>query len=99
MSRPTVVIAGATGFIGRWFIERFHHKYRIIALSRGRMLPNATYTKAEWRQVELYSLSSTETALKEADFAIYLVHSMHPSTRLHQGSFEDTDLLLADNFG
>lgn len=99
MSRPTVVIAGATGFIGRWFIERFYRDYRIIALSRGRMLPEPGYDKAEWRQVELYSLSSTEAALAEADYAIYLVHSMHPSTRLHQGSFEDTDLLLADNFG
>jgi uncharacterized protein YbjT (DUF2867 family) len=32
------------------------------------------------------------------DFAIYLVHSMAPSSRLVQGNFEDTDLLLADNF-
>ncbi len=63
------------------------------------MLPAEDYDKATWRQVELYSLSSTEAALAEADYAIYLVHSMHPSTRLHQGSFEDTDLLLADNFG
>ncbi len=99
MALPTVVIAGATGFIGRWFIERFNHKYRIIALSRDRMIPPPGYDKAEWRQVELYSLSSTEAALKGADYAIYLVHSMHPSTRLHQGDFEDTDLLLADNFG
>ncbi len=29
---------------------------------------------------------------------IYLVHSMAPSSRLMQGRFEDTDLLLADNF-
>ncbi|MTB53675.1 NAD(P)H-binding protein [Lewinella sp. W8] len=96
--RPTIVIAGATGFIGRWFIERYHTKYRIIALSRDEMEPDPDYDKAEWRQVELYSLSSTEAALRGADLAIYLVHSMHPSTRLHQGAFEDTDLLLADNF-
>ena len=32
------------------------------------------------------------------DYALYLVHSMQPSTRLNQGNFEDTDLLLADNF-
>lgn len=32
------------------------------------------------------------------DYAIYLIHSMSASTRLNQGSFEDTDLLLADNF-
>ena len=43
-------------------------------------------------------MSSTEKALEGADIAIYLVHSMQPSTRLNQGKFEDTDLLLADNF-
>lgn len=99
MPKPTIVIAGATGFIGRWFIERYHHEYNIIALSRSEMLPELAYDRAEWRQVELYSLSSTAKALEGADYAIYLVHSMMPSTRLHQGDFEDTDLLLADNFG
>ncbi|NJB87487.1 uncharacterized protein YbjT (DUF2867 family) [Lewinella marina] len=98
MQRPTLVIAGATGFIGRWFIERYHHRYRIIALSRGALQPDPTYDKAEWRQVELYSITSTEAGLAGADLALYLVHSMSPSARLSQGSFEDTDVLLADNF-
>jgi uncharacterized protein YbjT (DUF2867 family) len=98
MERPTLVIAGATGFIGRWFIERYHHQYRIIALSRSRMEPEPGYDKAEWRQVELYSITSTEQGVAGADLALYLIHSMSPSTRLSQGSFEDTDLLLADNF-
>ena len=40
----------------------------------------------------------TTNALKNVDIAIYLVHSMQPSTRMNQGSFEDTDILLADNF-
>lgn len=98
MDRPTLVIAGATGFIGRWFIERFHRQYRIVALSRSRMQTEAGYDKAEWRQVEMYSITSMEAGVEGADYALYLVHSMSPSTRLSQGSFEDTDLLLADNF-
>ena len=98
MERPTLVIAGATGFLGRWFIERYHQKYRIIALSRSAMRPGPDYDRAEWRQVELYSITSTEQAVMGADYALYLVHSMSPTTRLTQGSFEDTDLLLADNF-
>ena len=98
MDRPTVVIAGATGFLGRWFIERYHRQYRIIALSRSAMQPEPGYELAEWRQVELYSITSTEEGIRGADYALYLVHSMSPSTRLTQGSFEDTDLLLADNF-
>ncbi len=95
--KPTVAIAGATGFIGRWFIQNYKHKYRIIALSRRIMQPSED-EDVEWRKVELYSLSSTADALRGADYAIYLVHSMQPSTRLNQGSFDDTDLLLADNF-
>jgi len=95
--KPTIAIAGASGFIGRWFIEKYHQDFNIIALSRKELIgeerPNIT-----WRKVDLYSLSSTSEALKGADYAFYLVHSMQPSTRLNQGSFEDTDLLLADNF-
>ncbi len=93
----TIVIAGATGFIGRWFIHQYHKKYRIIALSRSDV-KSETYPDVEWRKADLYSLSSTTSALQGADYALYLVHSMQPSTRLNQGSFEDTDLLLADNF-
>lgn len=94
----TIVIAGATGFIGRWFIHQFHKKYKIVALSRSSVQSEA-YPEVEWRTVDLYSLSSTTEALKRADYGLYLVHSMQPSTRLNQGSFQDTDLLLADNFG
>ncbi|MFN2423931.1 MAG: NAD-dependent epimerase/dehydratase family protein, partial [Cryomorphaceae bacterium] len=95
--KPVLAIAGATGFIGRWFIRAYSHKYDIISLSRGEV-ENSGDHLAEWRQVNLFSLSSTTAALEGADYALHLVHSMEPSSRLNQGSFEDTDLLLADNF-
>lgn len=93
----TIAIAGAGGYIGRWFIHYFKDKYSLIGLSRNQVESNPE-PQVEWRQVELYSISSTIEALKGVDVAIYLVHSMNASTRLNQGSFEDTDLLLADNF-
>ncbi len=96
--KPTLAIAGATGFIGRWFMDRYRHKYHIVALSRRRMVPEEAEPGVEWRQVELYSLSSTSAALRGVDYALYLVHSMQPSARLNQGSFDDTDVLLSDNF-
>ena len=71
----TIVIAGATGFIGRWFIHQFHKKYKIVALSRSSVQSEA-YPEVEWRTVDLYSLSSTTEALKRADYGLYLVHSM-----------------------
>jgi uncharacterized protein YbjT (DUF2867 family) len=95
--KPTIAIAGATGFIGRWFIEQYSDKYNIIALSR-RSVQNNLRAGVTWRKVDMYSVSSTSAALEGADYALYLVHSMQPSTRLNQSSFEDTDILLADNF-
>lgn len=92
-----VAIAGAGGYIGSWFIREFSDKYHLIGLSRQQVKTNPN-PEVEWRQVELYSITSTVEALKGVDVAIYLVHSMNASTRLNQGSFEDTDLLLADNF-
>ncbi|WP_375577645.1 NAD-dependent epimerase/dehydratase family protein [Marivirga tractuosa] len=95
--KKRVAIAGATGFIGKWFIDKYHEKYDIIALSRGEV-KDSQYPSVEWRKADLYSLSSTTQALQGADYALYLVHSMNPSTRMNQSSFENTDLLLADNF-
>lgn len=96
--KPIVAIAGATGFIGRWFMHRFRDKYRFIALSRKTMSNERANPNVEWRQVDLYSFSGSQEALKGAHYALYLVHSMRPSTRLNQGSFDNTDILLADNF-
>ncbi len=93
----TVALAGAGGYIGSWFIEQYKDAYKLIGLSRGETVSNP-YPEVEWRQVELYSITSTAEALRGVDVAIYLVHSMSASTRLNQGSFEDTDLILADNF-
>ena len=95
--KKTIAIAGATGFIGKWFIKTYNNKFNIIGLSRNLVDPNYK-SEISWRQVDLYSISSTTDALKNVDIGIYLVHSMQPTTRMNQGSFEDTDLLLADNF-
>lgn len=95
--KKKVAIAGAGGYIGRWFIERFKDRYDIIALSR-REAVEETVAGVRWKQVELFSITSTTEALEGVDYAIYLIHSMSASTRLNQGNFQDTDLLLADNF-
>ena len=95
--KKTIAIAGAGGYIGRWFINKYKAKYNIVALSRREAIQNPD-PEVEWRKVELFSITSTIEALQGVDYAVYLIHSMSALTRLDQGSFEDTDLLLADNF-
>jgi uncharacterized protein YbjT (DUF2867 family) len=93
--RQTVVIAGASGFVGRALIERLIGHFNVIGLSRsiGREQSGVT-----WRSCDLFSLKEAEIALESCDIAIYLVHSMLPTARLTQGRFDDLDLIIADNF-
>lgn len=95
-ARPTVVIAGATGFVGRALARALAGEYRVVGLSRATKQPSADV--AEWRACDLFSLLDAERALEGADYAVYLVHSMMPSAHLTQGSFRDFDLVCADNF-
>jgi nucleoside-diphosphate-sugar epimerase len=89
-----LVIAGASGFVGKRLIDAFRTDYSLIGLSRS---PQSS-PGAEWRACDLFSLRETEKALEGAEIGIYLVHSMLPSARLTQGSFQDFDLISADNF-
>ncbi len=93
--RPRIAIAGASGFVGSHLVSALREQYEVVALSRA---ARPAANGVEWRACDLFSASSTRAALEGVDVAIYLVHSMMPSSRLFQGNFHDTDLLLADNF-
>lgn len=95
-NKPVIAIAGASGYIGKAFWNRNYGKYNLRAI--GRSLKSFDSREGEIVKADLYSMRQAEQALEGAQTAIYLVHSMMPSTRLNQGSFSDTDLILADNF-
>lgn len=103
--QPRVAIAGAAGFVGKALAARLSDRCVVLAL--GRRFPERDIETPEdrldrpgvlQRRCDLFSVRQTEAALRGADVAVYLVHSMSPNARLTQGSFADLDLLLADNF-
>lgn len=100
----TVAIAGASGFVGRALAQALVPDHAVIAL--GRSPPDeepagrdeTSRPQPAWRRCDLFSLLDAERGLAGADVAVYLVHSMLPSSRLVQGRFQDLDLICADNF-
>lgn len=94
-SRNKVVIAGASGYIGQNLLKKLKNKANLVGLSRNKRKDTK---EVEWRSCDLFSLADAEDALKDADVAVYLVHSMIPSAKLTQASFEDMDVILANNF-
>ncbi|WP_353049096.1 NAD-dependent epimerase/dehydratase family protein [Exiguobacterium sp. s70] len=75
--RKTIVIAGASGYIGSNVMDHLKEEYDIIALSR------STKHKEDedhitWRSCDLFSYEQTREACEGADYAMFLVHSMIP---------------------
>lgn len=93
-----ILIAGASGFIGRALIERLlkDPEIEIVALSRGKR--ESHDPRITWRKCDLFSLKDISLAMAGCDEGYYLVHSMLPSASLSQGTFYDFDLIMADNF-
>ena len=96
--KPKILIAGASGFMGRWLLKALNSQYEIIATSRNKYESSPDESHIQWAQDDFFSRQQSLSALKDIHTAIYLVHSMLPKSRLFQGEFYDLDLLMADNF-
>ncbi len=97
-ARPTVVVAGASGFVGQALARALAARYVVVGLSRHPRAARPGSGISAWRPVDLVSRSEAEQALKGARFAVFLVHSRGPSVGLPVSDFEDLELLAADNF-
>lgn len=95
--RPIIALTGATGLTSRSLIEKLQKNYDIIALSPSIDQQQNT-EHITWRSCDFFSYADVEKALFGADYAIYFIHSMPPSAKLTQGSFEDMDAILAEHF-
>lgn len=93
-----IAIAGASGFIGKHLIDRLLKNPDIEVKALARSFSKFNSGRFEKERCDLFSLLDVEESLKGQDQAIYLVHSMLPSSELSQGNFADYDLILADNF-
>ena len=97
---PKLAMAGASGFVGQALATKLTERYEIVALTRSsaRAVEKDPNSRMSWRHCDLFSVNRIVRAIHGCEVAVYLVHSMMPSSRLTQANFIDLDLLLADNF-
>lgn len=93
-----ILIAGASGFIGRALIQELLKDDDIEIVGLSRKLYESDHPRLTWKAADLFSLKDINQAMVGCEEAYYLVHSMLPSATLSQGKFYDYDLILADNF-
>lgn len=94
-----IAITGASGFIGKALVEKLVKEtdYHLNCMSR-RDKSSQNDKRRTWKKCDLFSMLDIENALEGCDVAIYLVHSMLPGAHLTQSTFDNLDLILADNF-
>lgn len=93
-----ILIAGASGFIGRALIHELLQDESVEIVGLSRKLYESDHPRLTWKAADLFSLRDINQAMEGCEEAYYLVHSMLPSATLSQGKFYDYDLILADNF-
>ncbi len=93
-------MAGASGFIGTALAPELAARHAVLALTRSpaRASTRSSVPGLSWRHCDLFSAPDVTAALTGIDVAVYLVHSLAPSSRLTQAQPRDLDLVLADNF-
>jgi uncharacterized protein YbjT (DUF2867 family) len=98
--RARVAVAGAGGFVGTALCPRLATSYDVLALTRSpaRAATPDPDSHIRWRHCDLFRVQDVRDALLDVDYAVYLVHSLAPSSRLTQASARDMDLVLAENF-
>ncbi|WP_373446153.1 NAD(P)H-binding protein [Salinicoccus bachuensis] len=92
-----ILLTGASGYIGGNLMENLKEDYEIVAISR-HTDNKEDEENVTWKEADLYSQIDIENVMEDIDIAVYLVHSMQPSSKLSQAKFEDMDAILADNF-
>lgn len=92
--RTTLLLTGATGFVGGELLRELASKERVRCLVRdgSKLQPSDSYDAVE---ADLAEVESLRPALEEIEEVYYLVHSMEPGA---EGGFAQQDRDAAENF-
>jgi uncharacterized protein YbjT (DUF2867 family) len=95
VDRPTILLTGATGYVGGRLLCRLEAgRHRVRCLTRRpHLLERRTAATTELFEGDLLDPGSLTLAMRDVDTAYYLVHSMAAG-----GDFEVLDRMAASNF-
>jgi uncharacterized protein YbjT (DUF2867 family) len=75
-SRPTVLLTGATGFVGRHVHEPLSRVARVVRASRTPERAARRFGDGGWRRLDVTRSETIASALEGCNAALYLIHEM-----------------------
>lgn len=94
--KPKVLLAGATGYIGKNLYETLKDEMDVYALTK---YPIETEEQLHIIKGDIFNLEDVTRAMKGMDIAIYFLDPTKRSSKVNEGTFKDMNSLAADNYG
>lgn len=91
-----VLLAGATGYIGKHLYETLKDDMDVYALTK---YPLQTEEEIHIVKGDIFVLEDVMNAMEDIDIAIYFLDPTKRSSKVNEGTFKDMNSLAADNYG
>ena len=97
--KPKVLLAGGTGYIGRYLSRVIEHDAQLFALSKYPKPDKGSTNKITWLKRDIYNHKDVVEAMKGIDIAVYYLDPTKHSAKLTHATARDLNFIAADNFG
>src|SRR5699024_3025133 len=93
--KPNILLAGVTGYIGKYLIESIKDEGILYTLSK--YPKEKEYQEIIWLEKDIYNYNDVLTAMDGIDIAIFYLDPTKHSAKLTHATARDINLIAADN--
>ena len=97
--KPKVLLAGGTGYIGKYLSRVIENDAELYALSKYPKPDKGSTYEITWLKSDIYNYKDVVNAMAGKDIAVYYLDPTKNSAKLTQATAHDLNLIAADNFG
>ncbi|MFA1038127.1 auxiliary protein GraX/ApsX, partial [Staphylococcus aureus] len=97
--KPKVLLAGGTGYIGKYLSEVIENDAELFAISKYPDNKKTDDVEMTWIQCDIFHYEQVVAAMNQIDIAVFFIDPTKNSAKITQSSARDLTLIAADNFG
>ena len=97
--KPKVLLAGGTGYIGKYLSRVIEKDAELYALSKYPKPDKGLAEEITWLKSDIFNYENVVQSMAGMDVAVFYLDPTKNSAKLTQATARDLNLIAADNFG
>ena len=97
--KPKVLLAGGTGYIGKYLSSVIENDAELYALSKYPKPDKGSAEEITWLKSDIFNYENVVESMAGMDIAVFYLDPTKNSAKLTQATARDLNLIAADNFG